>query len=269
MRTASLPATPELRHAFEFERRYGIFGGREQRHLPFMVAEVRDSGAGNGQYTVVGHAAVTNMWSLDLGFFREQIAPGAFDNVLARNPDVFHVWDHDTRYVLSRTRNKTLELSIDDRGLRMWSRVAPTTYAADLRVLMERGDIDQSSFAFTVASDEWLIETDADGGETISRTIIEIEDLYDVTTTAMGAYPQTDSSVARGIVSDYMNGVGRHPGGAAIAAAAPEGDLSGDSTSSGSSAGEDNEARKRLAALRATSRSAVLTHQHTLWRTDK
>ena len=77
----------------------------------------------------------------------------------------------------------------------MWSKVAPTSFAADLRVLMERGDVDQSSFAFTVARDEWKITGEGDD-EKVERTILEVGQLYDVTTTAMGAYPQTDSQVA-------------------------------------------------------------------------
>jgi HK97 family phage prohead protease len=166
------------------------------RVFPFKIEEVRDSGAGEGQFTVVGHGAVFNRWSLDLGGFRERVSKGAFDNVLDRNPHVVHTWDHDTSKILSSTANKTLDLSITPKGLRYWSRVAPTSYAADLRVLLERGDINQSSFAFTVAKDEWRIMEDDQGTEYIERDILEVQDLFDVTTTAMGAYPTTDAALA-------------------------------------------------------------------------
>jgi uncharacterized protein len=166
-----------------------------QRFFPFVVEEVRDSGAGKGQYTVRGHASVYDQWSLDLGGFRERVLPGAFDNALTGDPHVLHLWDHDTRFVLSSTRNKTLELKSDTTGLAYWSRVAPTSYAADLRVLLERGDIDQSSFAFTVEKDEWRI-VDEGGLEIVERSIVEVAELFDVTTCAMGAYPQTDSVLA-------------------------------------------------------------------------
>lgn len=205
------------RAADDFERRYGRFGGREVRggfalesDMPFTGCEVRDSGAGGGQFTITGHAAVFNLWSLDLGGFRERILPGFFDEVLSRNPDVFHVWDHDTRLILSRTHSKTLELSITSHGLSMWSRVAPTSYAADLRVLMERDDINQSSFAFTVAKDEWRI-LEEDGEEIIERDLIRCGELYDVTTCAMGAYPQTDSQMACSKALDYARQHGRLP----------------------------------------------------------
>jgi HK97 family phage prohead protease len=165
------------------------------RSFEFRVDDVSDSGSGGGQYTMVGHAAVFNRWSLDLGGFRERVKKGAFDEVLSRDPHVLHTWDHDTALVLSSTRNKTLELSVDPKGLRYWSKVAPTSYAADLRVLLERGDINQSSFAFTVDKDQWVIREE-DGEEIVERTIIQVGDLFDVTTCAMGAYPTTDADLA-------------------------------------------------------------------------
>lgn len=170
---------------------------------PFPVdgIEVRDSNAGDGQFTVRGHASVFNRLSLDLGGFKEKIARGAFTNVLDKTPDVHALWDHDTRWTLARTRNKTLELREDPLGLHTWARIAPTTYAADLRVLMERGDIDQMSFAFTVEKDTWEI----DENDEITRTITEVRDLYDVTVTAQGAYPQTDVSLVRSFMKAQVS----------------------------------------------------------------
>jgi HK97 family phage prohead protease len=169
----------------------GLQPAREQRILPLEDVEWRKSGAGDGQLTVRGHAAVFNRLSLDLGGFRERIAPDAFTAALDRNPDVHALWDHDTKYVLARTKNKTLDLREDPQGLHFWAKVADTSYAKDLRLLMERGDVDQASFAFTVARDEWT----TDDHENVTRTILEVGELYDVTITAQGAYPQTDAAV--------------------------------------------------------------------------
>lgn len=168
-----------------------------KRTFDFQVEEVRDSGAGGGVYTVKGHAAVFNKWSLDLGGFRERIRKGAFDNALSKDPHVLHLWDHDTARALSSTRSTTypLELRVDPHGLHFYSKVAPTSYSEDLRVLLDGGVISQSSFAFTVAKDEWRL-TEEDGEERVERSIIEVEDLFDVTTCAMGAYPTTDSALA-------------------------------------------------------------------------
>lgn len=99
------------------------------------------------------------------------------------------LWDHDTRYTLARTANKTLELRADPQGLHVWAQLAPTTYAADLGVLMARGDVDQMSFACTIGSDEWHEDTDGN----VIRTINTVDELYDVTVCAQGAFPQTDA----------------------------------------------------------------------------
>ncbi len=169
-----------------------------QRFFPFTVEKVSATGDAAdlpGTYFVRGLASVYNQWSLDLGGFRERVLPGAFDDVLRGDPHVLHVWDHDTSKTLSSTRNGTLELSSVDAGLQYYSKVAPTSYAQDLRILLERGDIDQSSFAFTVEEDEWrFLETEEE--EIVERSIIKVGGLYDVTTCAMGAFPQTDAQIA-------------------------------------------------------------------------
>ena len=191
---------------------------RETRTLPLADVEWRLSGAGDGDMTVRGHAAVFNRSSLDLGGFTETIAPGAFAKALASNPDVHALWDHDTKLVLARTKNKTLELREDPVGLHFWAKVADTSYAKDLRLLMERGDVDQASFAFTVGKDDWQI----DDQEQVTRTILEVDQLFDVTVTAQGAYPDTSTAVVRQLRSRLTNEIteGRLP--KAAAAAIPE-----------------------------------------------
>lgn len=179
---------------------------------PIDSIEVRDSAVADGSYTIRGHAAVFDKLSLDLGGFQEKIAPGAFTNALSRNPDVLAVWDHDTRYTLARTLNGTLELREDPYGLHNWMRVAPTSYAADLRVLMERGDITQASFMFTIERESWAWS--GDDADPIIATVEEVGELYDVTVTGRGAYPQTDQSIVHGRAArlDQALREGRIPG---------------------------------------------------------
>jgi uncharacterized protein len=165
---------------------------------PLVDIEVNEfRGMPRGGFQIKGHASVFNRTSLDLGGFREQVMPGFFQPVLDLNPDVHAVWDHDTRWVLGRTVNDTLELREDDVGLFNWMQVAPTSYASDLRILMQRGDIDQESFAFEVGEDEWF----QDEAGNVMRHLVQASALYDVTITAKGAYPQTDATVARAMRS--------------------------------------------------------------------
>lgn len=167
---------------------------REVRIVGLGDMEIRHSGRSTEGFTIRGYPAVYNEVSHDLGGFREQIAPGAFDAVLATKPDVHFVWDHDTRYVGARTKNDTLKLSSDSKGLFIEANVGNYSWAKDLRVALERGDINQGSFAFTVPDGGDEFRADDDGN--VMRTIRSIDALYDVTVTAQGAYPQTELSVA-------------------------------------------------------------------------
>lgn len=168
--------------------------------------EIRHSGRPDESFTVRGYPVVFNSLSLDLGGFKEQIDPRAFDEVLASSPDVHFVWDHDTRYVGARTRNGTLALNVDHRGVFMDAQVGNYSWAKDLRLSLERGDIDQGSFKFTVGDDDW----DADGEGNITRTVRNVSGLYDVTVTAQGAYPQTSMAVARSLIAS-ARAAGRLP----------------------------------------------------------
>ena len=164
--------------------------------FPFSIEQFANSGAEGGGRIFRGHAAVFDRLSHDLGGYRVKIARGALADVLDTNPDVHMVWDHDTRWVMGRTRNSTLELREDPMGLHTWCRLAPVSYVDDLAVLMEGGYIDQMSFACDIGADTW---TEKDGE--ITRTIEEVSALYDVTVCAQGAFPQTDSRLAADLAS--------------------------------------------------------------------
>lgn len=197
---------PELRSAFI---------------APLRDVECRQAGNGE-EFTLTGHAAVFNSWSEDLwtfaGTFREKIAPGAFGDVLKRKPDVRLLYNHDG-LTLARTKSGTLELSEDEDGLRVWARLAPTGAAQDLRLAMQRGDIDQMSFAFSIAEDEWHEDHDS---EEVERTVLRVDQLFDVSVVSFPAYPDTDA-VMREIRSAAADGK-IHP------AAQPETDVVGDAT---------------------------------------
>jgi HK97 family phage prohead protease len=170
---------------------------REIRLVGLSDMEIRATGKSTNAFILRGYAAVYDQTSHDLGGFREQIAPGAFDEVLATNPDVHLTWDHDTRYVAARTKNNTLTLSSDDTGLLIDAQVGNYTWAKDLRTALERGDINQGSFAFNVAEGGDEFAADDDGN--VMRTIRNIGGLYDVTVTAQGAYPQTSLAAVRSL----------------------------------------------------------------------
>ena len=136
--------------------------------------------------TIDGRAAIFNTLSRNLGWFREKIDPAAFDN--CDMSDVIACRNHDPDKVMARTTAETLDLGTDKEGLN-YSFDAPDTSAGndtleDIRI----GNIQYSSFAFTVAKDAW--EEDEDAGEI--RTILEFKKLYDVSPVTNPAYFGTD-----------------------------------------------------------------------------
>lgn len=134
---------------------------------------------------VAGHAAVYGQYAALPGHM-ETIAPGAFDRALRDRHDVLLTVGHDPDRVLARTKAGTLTLAGDDIGLRFEATLPETTLAADVRVLLERGDLDSMSFAFIPTDDDWSrVE-----GRSL-RTITDL-DLYDVAIVGRPAYEGTD-----------------------------------------------------------------------------
>ena len=88
----------------------------------------------------------------DMGGWRETILPGAFSEVLG--DDVRALFNHDPNLVLGRTP-RTLRLAEDNVGLRYEIELPETQYGIDLYKSIQRGDIDQSSFAFYVGEQSW------------------------------------------------------------------------------------------------------------------
>jgi HK97 family phage prohead protease len=165
----------------------------EQRLAPSKV-EVR--ALENGTWQLEGMAAVFDSPSADLGGFTEVLKRGAFKTVLADpNLDVRALFNHSADKVLGRTTNGTLQLEETPRGLRYTVTVPDVSYARDLRVLLERGDVTQSSFAFRMLpagkGQEWA---DSEDG-TLVRTITEIGGLLDVSPVTYPAYSAATAGV--------------------------------------------------------------------------
>ncbi len=151
----------------------------------FVAVELRVEGEGDEPKRLVGHAAVFNSLSEDLGGFRERVAPGAFAASLAGD-DIRALFNHDPNQVLGRNRAGTLKLAEDDTGLAIAITPPDTQAGRDLTVSIERGDVSQMSFGFRTLSDEWSME---DGDQV--RTLKAVR-LFDVSPVTFPAYPQTD-----------------------------------------------------------------------------
>lgn len=145
-------------------------------------AEVRDDDDG---LTVEGYAAVFNSDADIAGAFIERIERGAFKDAIGRDDVVFLI-NHEG-LPLARTRSGTLELSEDNHGLKIKTRLDPDD--PDVRNIvpkMKRGDLDKMSFAFWAEEQEW-----DESGEMPVRTIKRAT-LFDVSIVTTPAYPATE-----------------------------------------------------------------------------
>jgi HK97 family phage prohead protease len=139
-----------------------------------------------------GHAAVfdSRAWigSKRWGFW-EEIAPGAFAKTITES-DVRFLHNHNPDLILARNAAGTLRLTEDRVGLAVDADMAPTSYAQDLALSLERGDVTQMSFAFEMIAYEWSYLED--GTEMLRH--LEVS-LADVSTVTYPAYPTTDASL--------------------------------------------------------------------------
>lgn len=156
--------------------------------LDNITIERRDEGKSP---KIIGHAAVFNTLSGDLGGFREQIAPGAFTKAIAED-DVRALFNHDANYIIGRNKSGTLKLSEDKQGLYIEIEPPDTQVAKDLMISMERGDITQMSFAFSVRPNGQNWGEDSEGN--LIRTLTDLR-LFDVSPVVYPAYEETDVAV--------------------------------------------------------------------------
>ena len=172
---------------------------RESRFLSQSV-ELRAAESETDKPKVRGYAAKYNVMSENLGSssykFFETILPGAFDDAL--NDDVRALFNHESSAILARSKNGegSLKLGTDEVGLWYEFEAPDTQVGRDLVTSLKRGDVDQSSFSFTVdkEGEQWESAQDGDGPMVHTRTIKKVSRLYDVSPVTYPAYP--DATVA-------------------------------------------------------------------------
>lgn len=161
----------------------------ERRFYPFADAELRVVDTDKGTKKIIGRAAVFNKLSQDLGGFKEKLDRKSFENCLKRC-DVRGLRNHDSNHLLGRTKSGTMRLWTEDDALYYDIDVPETQEGRDTTTLINRGDIDGSSFSFTIGEggDRW-----ERSGDEVIRTVNEVRDLFDVGPVTYPAYLQTST----------------------------------------------------------------------------
>lgn len=158
-----------------------------------------------GSRTVSGYGSVFNSQSEDLGFI-ETIDPNAITDETIKRSDVFATLNHDMDKILARCKygSGSLELKCDDKGLYYRFDAPNTDLGDELLEYLTRGEIDSSSFAFTVKRDEWK---NGDDGKHYRR-ILEIDQIFDISPVFCAAYPEAICQ-KRNKPSDYADKINK------------------------------------------------------------
>jgi uncharacterized protein len=171
----------------------------KQERRTFTGTVIARSEGENMPKEIGGIAAVINSVT-DLGYFEEVIERGAFDNALNKEYDIRCLFNHEAELILGRTKANTCNVFVNADGNLEYTWVPDyenPTHMSVVRSIM-RGDITQSSFAFTIKEQRW--SESSKYGSMGKRTITVIEDLYDVSPVTYPAYADTEAD-ARSIVA--------------------------------------------------------------------
>ena len=165
-----------------------IRDNREYRNIPMFEVRAAEEGE-EKSYIVEGYASTFEpyvLWEEDGIQYMEQIDPRAFEDT--DMSDVIFCKDHQGT-VFARTKNGTVDLSVDEHGLKTRTDLSKTASAREMFEEIQAGMYTQMSFAFAVEEDSY-------NRETHTRTILKIRKLYDVSAVSFPANPGTDISVA-------------------------------------------------------------------------
>lgn len=142
---------------------------------------------------IQGYAVVFDVWT-DISSWgeswKECIRKGAFTQSLKEN-SILALYNHDFNNVLAR-KDVNMKLIEEDKGLYFEIELPDTTQGNDLYELIDKGIVNQCSFAGYVRKNIW---SEDDGGN-ILREILEI-DLIEITITPIPAYEVTEAEVKR------------------------------------------------------------------------
>lgn len=158
-----------------------------EKETRFSSIETRSDDE-NKKMIVEGYAIVFDEETLigdeERGFV-EVIDKGALASTNMK--DVPFKYNHnDVTLILARTRNGSLSLEVDEKGLKIRAELIDTTSNVDIYKSIVAGLLDKMSFAFTVKSQSW-----DRSGKIPKRTITAIDRLFDVSVVDLPAYDQT------------------------------------------------------------------------------
>jgi HK97 family phage prohead protease len=131
----------------EIRKSYDLFNLKEEEVLD------REDGLNGKRRYISGYAIVFNGLSVDLGGFREIILPEAVDRQMINESDILMPVNHNRDSgLLARSKfgNGSLRIEVDEKGVYFEFELPNTQLGNDMYELINRGDISQISFSFTI-----------------------------------------------------------------------------------------------------------------------
>lgn len=173
---------------------------REMRRFCVSTIEVRKTGEATTEIDIEGYASITDtpyeVYDF-MGKYDETISAGAFKKTLEEKDDVRLLFNHDGIPV-ARSKSGTMSLEEDKKGLKVNATLDTRSgLANDLVVALERGDLDEMSFAFKVIRQEW-------NEDYTERWIKEVK-LFDTSIVTYPANPDTSVGLRAAQLFDQLD----------------------------------------------------------------
>lgn len=182
------------------------FESREYRNIDVSGMETRSGES--GEKIVEGYATTFNqpyeLYRMKDMIVNEQVDPGAFAET--DMSDTIMQYDHEGR-VFARVRNKTLQLSTDEHGLKVVADLGGTEIGRQLFEEIQGGYTNKMSFGFTVTGEKTNRSKDENGNTVILRTITKVGRLYDVSAVSLPANGATEISsrnIGDGLITEAL-----------------------------------------------------------------
>lgn len=169
---------------------------REQRSIPTSEFEFRSKGNTlhfHGHASTFDQGYEVNGGPNSAAGWMEFVSRSAFKKTLSDSPHV-HLYENHGGMPLASTKSGTLNLSTDSRGLVAESHLdLRDPQVQSLAIKMERGDVDEMSFAFRVLKQTW-------SNDETERSLDEVS-LHkgDVSIVNFGANPHTSATLRNAV----------------------------------------------------------------------
>lgn len=148
----------------------------KEREIRLVDCEFRIADAEKRE--IEGTAIFFSRWSpVRYNEFKEMVLPSAVEGVI-ENSDIKFLYNHDTSKGFLARNNKgkgTLKIEVTDEGVKFRFKCKKDNLSNYIWERLESGELDETSFAFTIAEDEWRKTEDG----TWERTIKKFDRLFD------------------------------------------------------------------------------------------